>query len=431
MLAERPADYDPVSRLMWSERGARLDLLALRVTRMLDSPLSFLRGSALLMAEDLARGPSTPLSVQLCGDAHLANFGVFYSPERRLVFDINDFDETAAGPFEWDVKRLGASVAVLGDQLGLSRRRRREAVLGLAREYQRSMRRLATLKRLDAWYLAFDVTSLSRSLRRCFREEALERAEKLLGDLRPPSDARAYRRYVRRSEDGPQLRLRPPHLVPERDLGEDAALVRRTADLVMGRYPQSLTSERAALLGQFRPVDVARQVVGIGSVGREVYVVALTGRDDEDLFLLQLKEARDSVLDVARAQASRDPGERVVQGQRFLQARPDPFLGWYTMDGAGGRSSFYVRQLYDHRASVDLTRLGARSLGAYARACAWALARAHARAAQAALIDGYLGSGDRFAEAIADFSEVYRERNRADYAALAVAAREGRVPVAS
>lgn len=427
-LAARPENYDPVSRLIWAERGGRADLLAIRYQRMLASPHAFYRGAALLMAEDLARGPSSPLDVQLSGDAHLSNFGVFASPERRLVFDLNDFDETAPGPFEWDVKRLAASVAIAGQALGLSKRRRREAARVVAREYQRSMAKLATLSRLDAWYLAFDVSSLNRDLRSFFRDDTLEQADTLLRSLKSVSRSRAYRRLVTNSDAGPRLRSRPPHLMPESELGDDGALVRRTVDVVLAGYPTSLVSDRAALLKQFTPVDVARQVVGVGSVGRECYLVLLTGRDENDLFVLQVKEARSSVVSLARGVDGVDPGERVVEGQRFLQARPDPFLGWHTLENAGGPTSFYVRQLYDHKASVDLTRLSAKNLRAYARACAWALARAHARSAESARIAGYLGANENFAEAVADFAEAYRRRNLADFEALAQAAREGRVP---
>lgn len=427
-LAARPENYDPVSRLIWAERGGRADLLAIRYQRMLASPHAFYRGAALLMAEDLARGPSSLLDVQLSGDAHLSNFGVFASPERRLVFDLNDFDETAPGPFEWDVKRLAASVAIVGQALGLSKRRRREATRVVAREYQRSMAKLAMLSRLDAWYLAFDVSSLNRDLRSFFRDDTLERADTLLRSLKSVSRSRAYRRLVTISDAGPRLRSRPPHLMPESELGDDGALVRRTVDVVLASYPTSLVSDRAALLKQFTPVDVARQVVGVGSVGRECYLVLLTGRDENDLFILQVKEARSSVVSLARGVDGVDPGERVVEGQRFLQARPDPFLGWHTLENAGGPTSFYVRQLYDHKASVDLTRLSAKNLRAYARACAWALARAHARSAESARIAGYLGANENFAEAVADFAEAYRRRNLADFKALAQAAREGRVP---
>jgi uncharacterized protein (DUF2252 family) len=427
-LAERPAKYDPISRLIWAERGGRADLLAIRYQRMLASPLAFYRGAALLMAEDLARGASSPLDVQLSGDAHLSNFGVFASPEGRLVFDLNDFDETAPGPFEWDVKRLAASVAIAGDSLGLSKKRRRDATRAVALEYQRSMAKLATLSRLDAWYLTFDVSSLNRDLRGYFREDALEQADTLLRSLKPVTRSRAYRRLVTSSDAGPRLRSRPPHLMPESDLGDDGALVRRTIDVVLAGYPATLASDRAALLGQFTPVDAARQVVGVGSVGRECYLVLLTGRDENDLFILQVKEARASMVTLARGLDGRDAGERVVEGQRFLQARPDPFLGWHTIENAGGPTSFYVRQLYDHKVGVDLTRLTAKSLRAYARACAWALARAHARSAEAARIAGYLGTNESFAEAVADFAEAYRRRNLADFSALAKAAREGRVP---
>lgn len=430
-VAVRPSTYDPVSRLIWLEKGRRVDLLAIRYQRMLASPLAFFRGSALLMAEDLARGVSTPLHVQLSGDAHLANFGVFASPERRLVFDLNDFDETAMGPFEWDVKRLATSVVIAGDQLGLSKKRRREAAFAVAREYQRSMARLATLSRLDAWYLTFDVSSLDKVLRGCFRESSLERADELLTKLKPVTKRRAFKRLVATTDVGPRLRSTPPHLVPASELGDDAALVHHTLDLVLAGYPTTLVSDRAALLSQFSPVDVARQVVGVGSVGRECYLVLLTGRDESDLFVLQVKEARSSVVAIARGVDGGDPGERVVEGQRFLQTRSDPFLGWHTLERAGGDTSFYVRQFYDHKASVDLATLNARSLRSYARACAWALARGHARSSEAARIAGYLGSNERFAESVVRYAEAYRDRNLADFAALAVAAREGRVPVLS
>ena len=427
-LAGRPSKYDPVSRLIWAERGGRADLLAIRYQRMLASPHAFYRGAALLMAEDLARGASSPLEVQLSGDAHLSNFGVFASPEGRLVFDLNDFDETAPGPFEWDVKRLAASVAIAGEALGLSKKRRRDATRAVALEYQRSMAKLATLSRLDAWYLAFDVSSLNRDLRGYFRDDTLEQADTLLRSLKTVSRSRAYRQLVKVTGAGPRLRSRPPHLMPESELGDDGALVRRTIDVVLAGYPATLVTDRAALLRQFTPVDAGRQVVGVGSVGRECYLVLLTGRDEHDLFVLQVKEARASAVALARGVDGIDPGERVVEGQRFLQARPDPFLGWHTLENAGGPTSFYVRQLYDHKASVDLTRLSAKTLRAYARACAWALARAHARSAESARIAGYLGTNESFAEAVADFAEAYRRRNLADFAALARAAREGRVP---
>jgi uncharacterized protein (DUF2252 family) len=431
VLAARPTTYDPISRLIWLERNRRVELLAIRYQRMLASPLAFFRGAALLMAEDLARGVSTPLLVQVSGDAHLANFGVFASPERRLVFDLNDFDETAIGPFEWDVKRLATSVVIAGDQLGLSKRRRREAALVVAHEYQRSMARLATLSRLDAWYLTFDVSSLDRDLRGYFRENTLERADALLSRLKPVTKRRAFKRLVAMTDDGPRLRSKPPHLVPARELGDDAALVHHTLDIVLAGYPATLVSDRAALFDQFTPVDAARQVVGVGSVGRECYVVLLTGRDENDLFMLQVKEARPSVVAIARGVDEGDPGERLVEGQRFLQARPDPFLGWHTLERAGGDTSFYVRQLYDHKASVDLSMLNARGLRSYTRACAWALARAHARSSEPARIAGYLGSNERFAESVVGFAEAYRKRNLADFAALGAAAREGRVPVLS
>ncbi|MHB8334746.1 MAG: DUF2252 domain-containing protein [Acidimicrobiales bacterium] len=426
-LAARPIDDDPVGRLMEQSSHRLVDLTPLRFSRMVASPFAFLRGADLLMAGDLKASPSTELIVQLCGDAHIKNFGLFASPELRLVFDVNDFDETAPGPFEWDLKRLCASLSIAADLGGLDEARRLRIVRGCVGVYRSSMRRFSTMNRLDVWYATLEVANVFSDLGDFFTDAAKRNVEDLIGSVRTQSTRSKFDDLIERTSDGPRIRLNPPRMVPLRDLGPTADESRATVDAVLEGYRDSLVSDRRFLLDQFRVVDVARLVVGVGSVGTEGYAVLLTGRDDDDPFFLQIKEARGSVL-ASPENSSSNPGDRVVRGQRLMQATPDAFLGWYS---ASGNRGFYVRQLYDRKASVDVERLGAKQLMTYGRVCAWVLARAHARSGTAAAIAGYLGGGDSFIEAVGQFAEAYRAQNLADYRALCAAVDDGRVPVAS
>ncbi len=402
-----------------------VDLTPLRFSRMVASPFAFLRGADLLMAGDLKASPSTELVVQLSGDAHIKNFGLFASPELRLVFDVNDFDETAPGPFEWDVKRLCASLSIAADQSGLNEERRLRIVRGCIGVYRSSMKRFATMNRLDVWYASLEVANVFSDLGEFFTDATKRNVADLIGSVRTQSTKSKFNDLIERTPDGPQIRLNPPRMVPLRDLGPTADESRATVEAILEGYRDSLVSDRRFLLDQFRVVDIARLVVGVGSVGTEGYAVLLTGRDDDDPFFLQIKEARGSVL-AAPEDSSSNPGDRVVRGQRLMQATPDAFLGWYR---ASENRGFYVRQLYDRKASVDIERLGAKQLMTYGRVCAWVLARAHARSGTAAAIAGYLGGGDSFIDAVGEFAEAYRAQNLADYRALRAAVDDGRVPV--
>jgi uncharacterized protein (DUF2252 family) len=424
VLADRPAGYDVVERLQSQVENRLASLAPLRWRRMLESPLSFLRGAALIMAEDLARGPSAPLTVQICGDAHLSNFGVFASPERRLVFDLTDFDETDLGPFEWDVKRLVTSLVIAGESLGLRHGAQEKLARSVAREYRVAIRRFAEETRLDVWYSTLTTSSLMADLRGSFTDVTRRRIDDVLHHLRGTDDASAYQRFVTGGTN-PSIVDDPPHFshldgVDETGLGADDVLG------VVASYDATMASDLRLLLSQFTPVDVARHVVGVGSVGTECFAVLLCGRDHRDTFFLQIKEAHRSVIGQARERdATEEFAARVVHGQRVMQVTPDAFLGWGDADGRG--RSFYVRQLYDHRAAIDVERLDDALLEAYGRVCAWTLARAHARSGTSAQIAGYIGGSPRFDEAVSDFAQAYRERNASDYRAVHDAVVQGRI----
>ena len=426
VLAERPQGYDVVERLLSQNDDRLASLLPLRWQRMLESPLSFLRGAALIMAEDLARGSSAPLTVQICGDAHLSNFGIFSSPERRMVFDLTDFDETDQGPFEWDVKRLVSSLVIAGDSIGLRHSVQEKLARSVAREYRVAVRRFAEETRLDVWYSTLTTSSLMAELRGSFTDVTRRNIEDVLHHLRGTDDASAYQRFVTGGEN-PRIVDDPPHFSHLE--GSDATGI--SADDVLGivaSYDATIPSDRQLLLSQFTPVDVARHVVGVGSVGTECFAVLLCGRDDRDTFFLQIKEAQRSVVSLARERgATEDSASRVVHGQRVMQVNPDAFLGWGTIEVNAASRSFYVRQLYDHRASIDVERLDETLLEAYGRLCAWTLARAHARSGTSAQIAGYIGGSSRFEEAISEFAQAYRERNAHDYQALHDAVVQGRI----
>lgn len=429
-VAPRPDGYDPVERLLSQSRHRVPSLNGLRFARMLESPLAFFRGAALVMAEDLARGSSVPIEVQSSGDAHLSNFGIFASPERRLVFDLNDFDETEVAPFEWDVKRLTSSLVLAAAALRLSSADQETIARLAAKEYRTAMQRFAEETRLDVWYSSLNVSSLMHDLRGSFSDSARRHITDALHEMRAQDARRAYERLVT-GGDAPRIALDPPHFtaiegVDETGLNADDLLA------VVANYGSTLVTDRQLLLSQFTPVDVARHVVGVGSVGTECFVALLCGRDHRDAFFLQIKEAHPSVIAQARARASsHQPAERVVHGQRVMQVTPDAFLGWHTLHVNDDPRSFYVRQLYDHRASIDLDGLSDTLLTAYGRLCAWTLARAHARSGHSAVIAGYLGKSSRFDESMGTFALSYKERNDADYAALRDAVSNGRITVPS
>ncbi|WP_037728439.1 DUF2252 domain-containing protein [Streptomyces scopuliridis] len=407
---------DPLTVLARQTANRVPELLPLRYERMAASPFAFLRGAAAVMAADLATQPRTGLTVQLCGDAHLLNFGVFASPERVLLFDLNDFDETLPGPFEWDVKRLAASIAVAAGENGHSEAHTRQAVQAASAAYRTSMRRLSARGELDVWYErldAEDILPLMRSEHRKRVESQLARAGERIGlrTLDMLTDAPDGQRRI--TPD-------PPLLEPVSRL--DMAVLRR---IFIG-YRSTLPEERRTLLDRFRFIDAARKVVGVSSVGTRCYIVLLEGRHAGDPLFLQIREAERSVLE-PHLQQSAYPhqGHRVVAGQRLLQAASDIFLGWVT--GPEGRH-FYWRQLRDMKSSLVVEDMSPPLLHDYARLCGAALARAHARSGDRIAIAHYLGGSDAFDRAMADFALRYADRNAADHAALAAAVAAGRLP---
>ena len=385
------------------------------------------------MASDLAGSPTMGIRVQLCGDAHLANFGGFASSERQLLFDLVDFDETLPGPWEWDVKRLAASVAVAGRENGFRSNRCAEIVRRLAGEYRQAMRRFAAMKTLDVWYARASMSHLEELLRSQGRPSQLKRLNKAVEKGERKDHARAFTKLA--VEEGGQARIRadPPLLVPIADLVDrsGARRLERSARKLLDAYLSSLPGDRHPLLERYRFADLARKVVGVGSVGTRCWVMLLLGRDSNDPLFLQAKEAPRSVLErfAGRSEFS-NQGQRVVEGQRLMQAASDIFLGWLReplgLEDAKPRE-FYIRQLWDSKISLDLSTMRPSDMALYARSCAWTLARAHARSGDAIAIASYLGSSDVFDRAITAFADLYADQNQRDYAALLDAIAKGRI----
>lgn len=430
-LADRDAAYDPVERLIWQSTTRRPDLVGLRYARMLTDLFSFYRGNALLMADDLARGSSSALEVQICGDAHLANFNLFSSPERHPVFDVNDFDETDVGPFEWDVKRLVASLAVASSHLGHTNAQQERIAFGAAREYRLAVRRFAGETRLSVWYATLDIDAVVTDLGGFFNANALHRVDSVVAHATGRDTQKAYARLVVDGKRGPRIISKPPLLVPLEELNAPGYLTRGDLDRLLSGYAKTLSRDRQVLLAQFTPVDAARKIVGVGSVGTECYVMLLLGRDEFDPFFLQIKQAMTSVVATALGRTPLvKPGERVVLGQRQMQATPDVFIGWHSIKKDGEERHYYVRQLYDNKAAINIDQLDERLLVTYGRICAWTLARAHSRSGRGAEIAGYLGKSEVADEAFAAFALAYRDRTLSDFTALKRAAKEGRITLA-
>jgi uncharacterized protein (DUF2252 family) len=413
------ARRDPIEILVASSADRIPELLPIRYGRMLQSPLYFFRGAAALMACDLAHTPTTGMRAQICGDCHLSNFGGFSTPERRLVFDINDFDETLPGPWEWDLKRLAASFAIAGRGNCFSKRDCRAAAAACARSYRERMAAYARMAALDAWYDSLDwLEVIDGAADRDLRAYC----ERTLATQRKRGTSRDLPQVVQRAAGGPAIRDDPP-----RFYHPDAARVasfRATYRVVLARYRESLAKDRRVLLDRYRFADLAQELVGVGSVGTFRGVALFLGADDDPLFL-QVKEARPSVLEpFASASRYENRGQRVVEGQRLMQAASDLFLGW--THGAGGRH-FYVRRLRDVKLKPSVELMKPRSLEAYAVLCGWALARAHARSGDAAAIAGYIGKSQTFDAALARFALTYADQNDADHAALVAAVRDGRI----
>ena len=426
--ANRP---DPIALLEAQATSRVPELVPIRYARMSASPFAFFRGAAAIMAADLAGTPVSGIRVQLSGDAHLSNFGGFASPERELVFDLNDFDETLPGPWEWDLKRLVASVAVAARERGLPRRARRGMARGTARAYREAMRTLADRPTLDVWYARIDEQELARQVRTLSGAEALARFERGTARAKRKDSTRAFAKLAQHVDGRPQIAADPPLIVPLRDMlgPEQAADYEAAMGKLVAAYRATLPADRRVLLDRFRFADMAHKVVGVGSVGTRAWILLLLGRDDADPLFLQCKEAQASVL-APYAGASRfsNQGRRVVEGQRLMQATSDIFLGWIRTTGLDGRErDFYVRQLWDWKVSADVETLEPEALSLYGRLCGATLARAHARGGDAAVIAAYLGSGDACDRALGDFAEAYAAQNERDHAALLDAIEFGRV----
>ncbi|AXE24877.1 DUF2252 domain-containing protein [Streptomyces globosus] len=428
-----PDRPDPVAILLEQEAARVPELVPIRRGRMLESPFRFYRGAAAVMAHDLGTAPHTGLEVQLCGDAHLLNFGLFASPERSLVFDVNDFDETHPGPFEWDVKRLAASLAAAGRDNGFDAAERTAVVLDAVSAYRLRMQGFSGMRVLDVWYARDDSADL-RAMAAQGGGAMLARADKVFAKARSRDHLRAFSKLTHRV--GGRLRIAPdpPLVVPLTELLDGGGPTDLDTGLrrLVDTYAQSLAPELRALVQRFRVVDMARKVVGVGSVGTRCWIFLLLGRDDSDPLLLQAKEAGPSVLAPYTApSAYANQGQRVVAGQRLMQAAGDIFLGWERLTGLDGRErDFYVRQLLDWKGSATTEGMAPQGMRLLARVCGRSLARAHARSGDPIAIASYLGSADTFDRAIADFAESYADQNERDFAALADAARTGRVTTA-
>lgn len=412
-----PGRRDPVALLEESNRARVPELVPIRYGRMAASPFAFLRGSATVMAHDLASTPTSGIVVQACGDAHLLNFGLFATPERHLVFDVNDFDETLPAPWEWDVKRLAASVAVAARQSGLGDAVARQAAEGSVAAYQFRVRGYGRQGHLDAWYSRIDVEMLDQMATDARVHRNLVRG---VAKARRRTTLQAVAKLTTVVDGRRQLVDDPPLL--EHVTADDVA---ERIRVLYGAYAASLPDDRRHLLDRYRFVDVAFKVVGVGSVGTRCLLVLLQGVHDEDVLMLQLKEAERSVLEPFAGPSGYDHhGRRVVEGQRLMQAASDIFLGW----GSGVEGyHFYFRQFRDMKGSFTTEGASPRGLTDYARVCGWALARAHARSGEAAAIAGYLGRSDRFVRNVGEFAVAYADQTAADHAALVSAVAEGRV----
>jgi uncharacterized protein (DUF2252 family) len=411
------------------------ELVPLRYGRMLVSAFTFYRGAAAIMANDLAATSHTGLNTQLCGDAHLSNFGAFAAPDRTLVFDCNDFDETLPGPFEWDLKRLAASFEIAGRDRGFQRRDRSIVNREVGRAYRDAIRGYATERNLDLWYSRVDVGDVLAGVQAQATRKQLRRAEKNVAKARSKDSLRAFAKLTEVVDGVTRIRSDPPVIMPLRELFESAqrdAVYEALRSLIRS-YRATLSADRRKLLERFRYVDAARKVVGVGSVGTRAWIVLLLGRDDDDPLFLQFKEAEASVLEpFLGASDYEQHGRRVVEGQRLMQAAGDIMLGWVrTSDVDGVDRDYYVRQLWDAKGSALVELMDPAALRYYAGVCGRTLARAHARAGDGIAIAAYLGRGDSFDRALAGFAHAYGDQNELDYAAAVDAVESGRIVAAS
>jgi uncharacterized protein (DUF2252 family) len=423
---------DPVEILEEQGQSRVPELVPIRYGRMLISPFTFYRGGAAIMAADLAPTPRSGLRVQLCGDAHLSNFGAFASPERDLVFDLNDFDETLPGPWEWDLKRLAASFAIGAREYGVDDAARRRIVREVAGSYRNAMDQFAALSNLDLWYARLDVASILERYGKEVAGAERKSAARAVDKARAKDSMRAFAKLTHRVDGELRIVSDPPLIVPIEELagGRGREEIETELRALLRSYRRTLQRDRRHLLEGFRYVHAARKVVGVGSVGTRAWIILLLGRDDQDPLFLQAKEAQASVLEpYVGASEFDNHGQRVVEGQRLMQAASDIFLGWqHVAAGLDGQErDFYVRQLWDWKASAAVETMSPRLLAVYGQICGWTLARAHARSGDRVAIAAYLGKSDAFDRAIEVFAEAYADQNERDYRALDHAVRSGRL----
>jgi uncharacterized protein (DUF2252 family) len=435
--AAPPDRPDPIDLLAGQARDRVSELVPIRHGRMLESAFAFFRGGALIMAADLAHTPNAGMTVQLCGDAHLSNFGVFGTPERQLVFDVNDFDETLPGPWEWDVKRLAASFEVAGRDRGFASADRRTIVTTAVAAYREQMRRAAAMKTLETWYDHLEVGVILDELRaeqraRRLRKRDVRTVERNVAKARTRDSVRVLAKRTTTASGALRIVADPPLVTPIEELvapGSEWEDSERVIKGLLSSYVRTMTHDRHPV-EEFRYVHAARKVVGVGSVGTRCFIVLLVGRDDDDPLFLQVKEAQPSVLERFLGSSEyENNGERVVVGQRLMQAASDIFLGWQRITGPDGATNdYYVRQFEDWKGGVDVDALDVASSASYARLCGSTLARAHARWGDRIAIASYLGKGDAFDQAIADFAASYADQNQRDYESLVAAVECGRLP---
>jgi uncharacterized protein (DUF2252 family) len=426
----RPAGVDPVALLELDDVSRTPSLVPIRHGRMATSEFAFFRGSAAIMAADLAETPTMGVTAQLCGDAHLSNFGVFATPERQLIFDVNDFDETLRGPWEWDVKRLATSAVIAAREIGLTTIEGGAAADEAVRSYRTAMLGFAAMTELEVWYLRVNVDELMAQLAGSVSKSALAKASKGVAKARRRTSSQAASKLTEVVDGRLRIVADPPLIVPLRTVVDrtGAAQMRDGVEELYGTYRESLPDHQRYLLDRYEILDVAHKVVGVGSVGTRALIVALRGRSDADVLMLQLKEASTSVLENYLASSPYElPARRVVEGQRMMQAASDAFLGWSSSSFDG--RSYYWRQLRDMKGSADVSAMSAPELQIHSRICGWTLARAHARSIDSRVVAGYLGKGRRFDEAVVAFAHRYADQNAADFEAHRQAIADGRIPV--
>jgi uncharacterized protein (DUF2252 family) len=429
--APPPNRRDPVELLEEQAAPRVEELVPIRYGRMLVSPFTFFRGAAYLMASDLAGVPRTGLQVQLCGDAHLSNFGVYASPDRRLVFSVNDFDETLPGPFEWDLKRLVASFAVAGRDRGFGAKQRRAINLRASCAYRAAMKSFAGMDTLTEWYARIDVDDVVPLFAQRASKKQMKQVDRDVAKARTKDSLKAFAKLTHLVDGEPRITSDPPLIVPVEDIVQpsDHGGFDEFLHGLVRSYRETLPGDRRRLLERFRYVHAARKVVGVGSVGTRVWIVLLLGRDESSPLFLQVKEAEASVLEPFLGKSAfSHHGRRVVEGQQLTQAASDIMLGWLRMtDVDGVDRDFYVRQLWDSKGSAVIETMNPKTMANYAEVCGWALAKSHARSGDALAISSYVGASDALDRALSAFGETYADQNDLDYEALKAAAATGRV----